>query len=130
MNANVPVVLSAIDSLISSDFFKKGLTGRNGLRSSMNSKSHPLLRYVHRMVRFYSGIDPRIPTATQFYLQDFVDDLLNQDPKCKDNFLVYTLRDGVETIYDKLDKYSEDLCEYFGLDKNGCAKRWYRAFYG
>ena len=130
MNANIPFILSDIDSLIASDFFKTNLKGRKGLRSSVKSDAHPLLRYVHRMIRFYGGIDMRIPTTTQFFIQDYVDNLLGQNRRDDERLTVYLLKDGVEEIYHKLDEHARELCDYFGLDKDAATKRWRKALYG
>ena len=130
MNQNVITALEVIDELIAEDFFKKNLKGRKGLKVSVKSDAHPLLRYVHRMIQFYSGINVHIPTTTQFYMQDFVDEVLHQNPSDKNNFCVYLLKDGVEELYHRLDKHAEELCDYFGLDKDRATKIWYKAFYG
>ena len=126
----ITTLLSEINSLISQDFFKKNLQGRKGLRSTVKTDAHPLLRYVHRMVKFYGGLDVHMPMTTQFYLQDFVDMVLNQKKRDENRLTVYLLRDGVEHLYSILDDHAEMLCPHFGLDKNSAKKTWQKAFYG
>ena len=129
MDMHVPFILSDIDSLISSDFFKNNLKGRNGLRSKIKDDAQPLIRYMHRMICFYSGINVHIPTMTKTYLQEYVDNYFGQTKTCR-HFKVYILEDGVEDIYHKLNEHARELCDFFGLDKNAVAKRWNKVIYG
>lgn len=129
-DSRIELLLNEINALIANDFFKKGLKGRKGLRSSVKSDAHPLLRYVHRMIEFYSGINACMPMTTQFHLQSFVDNVLGQKYKDENRLTVYLLRDGVEELYHLLDNHAKELCVYFGLDKNRASKIWNKAFNG
>lgn len=126
----IEIVIKEIEELIESGFFKASLKGRKGLRSSVKKDAHPLLKYVHRMIQFYSGIDTCIPTTTQFYLQDFVDEVLNQKYGDNDRLTVWLLRDRIKNIYDILDNHAKELCLVFGLDKNRASKVWNKSFFG
>ena len=130
MDARIELLISEISNLIEQDFFKKNLQGRKGLRSSVKTDAHPLLRYVHRMIKFHGGLDVHMPMTTQFYLQDFVDMVLKQGKRDKNRLTVYLLRDGVEHLYHILDNHAEMLCPYFGLDNNTARKVWQKAMFG
>ena len=129
-DSRIDILISEIDSLIASGFIKEGLKGRKGLRSSVKTDAHPLLRYVHRMVKFHGGLDTHMPMTTQFYLQDFVDMTLGQSKKDKNRLTVWLLRDGVELLYHKLDDYAALLCPEFGLNPLNARKVWQKAFLG
>lgn len=118
MRKEVETVLASIEKL-GTQFFVNGLLYRGKLRKSMPTSAHPLLRYVHRMVTFYSNINPQIPVVTQFYLQDYVDELLG-----KDVLRVYMSVNGVEHIYRLLDNIADTICEKAGLDGNAFIKKW------
>ena len=130
MDTRIELLISEITALIEQDFFKNNLKGRKGLRSSVKSDAHPLLRYVHRMIKFHSGLDVHMPMTTQFYLQDFVDMTLKQNKKDKNRLTVYLLRDGVEHLYHILDNHAFMLCSHFGLNPNTAHNVWNKAFFG
>ena len=130
MDARVELLIKEITSLIEQDFFKTNLRGRKGLRSSVKSDAHPLLRYVHRMVKFHGGLDTHMPMTTQFYLQDFVDMVLKQNKRDKNRLTVYLLRDGVEHLYRILDTHAEALCVEYGLNPNTARMVWQKAILG
>lgn len=130
MDTRIETLITEIMSLIEQDFFKSNLKGRKGLRFSVKSDAHPLLRYVHRMIKFHGGLDTHMPMTTQFYLQDFVDMTLKQNKKDKNRLTVYLLRDGVEHLYHILDTHAMSLCPYFGLDANTARNVWHKAFFG
>ena len=130
MDARIESLIKEITALIEQDFFKINLKGRKGLRSSVKSDAHPLLRYVHRMVKFHGGLDTHMPMTTQFYLQDFVDMTLKQGKRDKNRLTVYLLRDGVERLYNILDNHAEMLCVHFGLNPNTARNVWQKAMLG
>ena len=130
MDARIESLIKEITALIEQDFFKINLKGRKGLRSSVKSDAHPLLRYVHRMVKFHGGLDTHMPMTTQFYLQDFVDMTLKQGKRDKNRLTVYLLRDGVELLYNILDNHAEMLCVHFGLNPNTARNVWQKAMLG
>ena len=130
MDTRIELLISEISALIEQDFFKTNLKGRKGLRSSVKSDAHPLLRYVHRMVKFYGGLDVHMPMTTQFYLQDFVDMVLKQNKRDRNRLTVYLLRDGVEHLYHTLDAHAEMLCLEYGLNPNTAKNVWQKAFLG
>lgn len=130
MDTRIELLIKEITSLIEQDFFKTNLRGRKGLRSSVKSDAHPLLRYVHRMVKFHGGLDTHMPMTTQFYLQDFVDMALKQNKRDKNRLTVYLLRDGVEHLYRILDTHAEVLCVEYGLNPNTARMVWQKAILG
>jgi hypothetical protein len=130
MDSRIELLISEISTLIEQDFFKTNLKGRKGLRSSVKSDAHPLLRYVHRMIKFHGGLDVHMPMTTQFYLQDFVDMTLKQGKRDKNRLTVYLLRDGVEHLYHILDNHALMLCPHFGLNPNTARDVWQKAFLG
>lgn len=130
MDARIETLIAEITTLIEQDFFKVNLRGRKGLRSSVKSDAHPLLRYVHRMIKFHGGLDTHMPMTTQFYLQDFVDQTLGQGKRDKDRLTVWLLRDGVEHLYHILDAHAAELCPHFGLNPYTAQKVWQKAMFG
>ena len=130
MDTRIELLIKEITSLIEQDFFKTNLKGRKGLRSTVKSDAHPLLRYVHRMVKFHGGLDTHMPMTTQFYLQDFVDMTLKQNKRDKNRLTVYLLRDGVEHLYRILDTHAEVLCVEYGLNSNTARMVWQKAMLG
>lgn len=130
MDTRIETLIAEITALIEQDFFKTNLKGRKGLRSSVKSDAHPLLRYVHRMVKFHGGLDTHMPMTTQFYLQDFVDMTLKQGKRDKNRLTVYLLCDGVERLYNILDNHAEMLCVHFGLNPNTARNVWQKAMLG
>lgn len=128
----IETVLEKIMELKDEGFFEKNLKGRSGLRSKVPTDGHPLLRFVHRMILFYSGKNPCIPTGTEFFLQNFVDELFpeNRTEQKGDRLTVYLSLDGVEKIYGLLDAIASEMCVHFSLDPNGAKRRWNKAFYG
>ena len=130
-HGKIEIVIKEIENLIKVGFFEQNLKGRKGLRSSVKTDAHPLLKYVHRMVQFYGGINTCIPTTTQFYAQDFVDEVLDQQKReDNDRLTVCLLRGRVKDMYDILDNHAKELCGVFGLDKNRVSKVWKKAFFG
>lgn len=130
MDTRIELLIKEITSLIEQDFFKTNLRGRKGLRSVVKSDAHPLLRYVHRMVKFHGGLDTHMPMTTQFYLQDFVDMTLKQNKRDKNRLTVYLLKDGVEHLYHILDTHAEGLCVEYGLNPNTARMVWQKAMLG
>lgn len=130
------VALQKIVELIESGVLEKELVLKNGkFRKTVKKDSHHLTAYVHRMITFYSGIDSHIPSTTQFFLQNYVDELFGQDRNLlrdlkekRESFTVYILSNGVEDLYNVLDQYAEILCVKFGLNPNACVSRWKRCF--
>lgn len=111
----IALVIEAIEELTKSSFFEEELMYRGRIRKTIPKTAHPLVRYVHRMIQFFSGANRSIPTTTQFMMQDFVDEVLGQknSPSLSSNrngqLLVYILKDGVEKMYDLLDNKAEEL---------------------
>lgn len=130
MDTRIELLISEINTLIKQDFFKTNLKGRKGLRSAVKSDAHPLLRYVHRMVKFHGGLDTHMPMTTQFYLQDFVNSTLKQSRNDKNRLTVYLLKDGVEHLYHILDDHAIELCSHFGLNPNVGRNVWHKALFG
>lgn len=126
----IETVLEAIEDLNSKGFFQKSLTGRSGMRKSVNSKHHPLVRYVHRMVEFYGGLNYHMPTTIQFFLQDFVDSVVPNEKNDPERLTVYITSGEVKKLYDALDGIAKEMCLCFGLDPDAAAKRWQKAFFG
>lgn len=115
----IETILQSIRKLESENFFELSLIKKGKISKTIRKDVHPLLKYVHRMVTFYSNINPQIPVVTQFYLQDYVDELLG-----KDVLRVYMPVNGVEHIYRLLDNIADTICEKAGLDGNAFIKKW------
>lgn len=126
----INTVLEAIETLNNEGFFQMNLKGRSGMRKSVSAKHHPLIRYVHRMVEFYGGLNYHMPTTTQFYLQDFVDMVVTNDKNDPERLTVYITSGEVKKLYEALDGIAKEMCLCFGLDPDAATKRWQKAFYG
>ena len=119
----INLVIGKIEQLTKSSFFEEELLYRGRFRKTISKTAHPLVRYVHRMIQFFSGANRTIPTTTQFMMQDFVDEVLGQkklptlSPGRKGQLLVYILKDGVETMYKLLDDKALELYVKRGYGK-------------
>ena len=119
----IRLVVEAIQTLIESSYLEEQLTHRGQFRKTLPKNAHPLVKYVHRMIQFSTGQSLSIPTQTQFFLQDFVDIVLQQtmlplrDPKRKEQLTVYIIKDGIEKMYNMLDSKADELATHFGLKK-------------
>ena len=115
----IETVLNSIRNLQKEKFFEASLLKNGKINKTIRKEAHPLVKYVHRMVMFYGGINPSMPTTTVFNLQDYVDETLG-----KDKLRVYLSSNGVEKIYKLLDTIADELCTKCGMDNNAILKHW------
>jgi len=119
----IAIAKDKIRELIDSGEIEKELLLKNGkLRRTVGRRASPLTRYVHRMIQFESGHNYSLPITTQFYMQDFVNDLFGiqsfgtQKAIKSESLFVYILRDGIAEMYDALDRYAQKLTKKYAKE--------------
>ena len=120
-------VFEAVQEVINSGLILKELTKRDGsLRLTCPKNAHPLTKYVHRMIQFYSNIRPNLPVSIVYYIQDYVDEVLNQRGKriSEGKICFYLIDEHSKPFYDLLNNLADEYCVRFGLNPNGCLRSW------
>ena len=121
------IVFEAVKNVVDSGLILEELTKKNGtFRKTTPKNAHPLTNYVHRMIEFYSNINPHIPSQIEFFIQDFADEVLKQKGKrpSEGKILFYLVDEYSKPFYHLLDNLAEEYCVKFGLNPNGCLRSW------